>query len=112
MKSFLSRFPRISAVLLVVADVVLAVLVGLVATAVVPAIPKLPDFIALCVLAAATAILVTILGWWRVVGWNGPAQWRHLWLLLLPALLVFLPRAVHPPAPLSLNCRAFKTGPP
>jgi hypothetical protein len=51
MKSFLSRFPGISAVLLVVADVVLAVLVGLEATAVVPAIPKLPDFIALCVLA-------------------------------------------------------------
>jgi uncharacterized protein len=91
MKQFLSRFPVTSAVLLVAADVVLAVLVGLAAAAVVPAIPKLPDFIALCVLAVAIVILVTMLGWWRVVGCNRPAEWRHLWLLLLPALVVFLP---------------------
>lgn len=92
------RHPVISALLITAVDVVIAVLVGLVATSILPMISqaatgvsKLPDFIALCVVALLTAVLVSILGWWRIVGWNRPAQWRNLGLLILPALLVLLP---------------------
>ena len=85
------RYPVVSALVLVAAEVALAIGVGLAATAIVPPIQKLPDFIALCAIAIAMVVLVTALGWWRVVGCNRPAEWRDLKLLILPALLVFLP---------------------
>ena len=85
------RYPVISAVVLVAADIAIAVIVGLVAAAIAPPIPRLPDFIALCAIALAAVALVSFLGWWRLVGLNRPSQWRDLKLLALPALLVFLP---------------------
>lgn len=93
-----NRHPVISAVAIWALSVILGIVVGLAATALVPTIPhlaagvpQLPDFVALCVLTAATAILVSVLGWWRVVGCNRPAEWRNLWLLALPTLVVLLP---------------------
>jgi membrane protease YdiL (CAAX protease family) len=51
----------------------------------------LPDFLATCVIILPTLILVTFLGWWKFIGYNGPSQWRNLWLLLLPAVAICLP---------------------
>jgi uncharacterized protein len=91
------RHPITSSVVIFVADVAIAILVGRVATALLhplpntSGVPGLPDFIALCAVALLTAILVTVLGWWRTVGYNRPAQWRSLGLLLLPTLLALLP---------------------
>ena len=88
---FFRRYPVVSAVALVAADVAIAVAVGVAATAIAPSIPRLPDFIALVAIALAGIALVSFLGWWRVVGLNRPAEWHNLKLLVLPALLVFLP---------------------
>lgn len=85
------RHPLISAILIAVVAATIAVLVGLAAKFIVPPMPLLPDFIALCVVSVLTVVLVTALGWWRVVGCNRPAEWRDLKLLLLPAVLVLLP---------------------
>src|SRR5581483_4415325 len=80
------RYPVVSAIALVAADIAIAVIVGQVATAIAPPIPRLPDFIALCAIALAAVALVSFLGWWRLVGLNRPSQWRDLKLLALPAL--------------------------
>ena len=85
------RHPVASALVLVATDAAIVVAVRLAAPAILPPIPRLPDFIALCAVTIAMIIPVTFLGWWRVVGCNRPAEWRNLKLLALPALLVFLP---------------------
>ncbi len=36
------------------------------------------------------AIFVTVLGWWRAIGFNGAAQWRDLRLLILPAVVILV----------------------
>lgn len=36
-------------------------------------------------LAALAAVALTVTGWWRAVGMNGPAHWRHLHLTIIPA---------------------------
>jgi uncharacterized protein len=77
----------------------IAVLLNMLTTAFTPSIlkiagpdgPGLPAFLALCGLALLTIVLITFLGWWRVIGCNRPAEWRNLWLLLFPAVVVCLP---------------------
>lgn len=44
-------------------------------------------------LALLAAALLTALGWWRAAGFTGPAHWRALHVLWLPALLALLPLA-------------------
>ncbi|HET9919298.1 MAG TPA: CPBP family intramembrane glutamic endopeptidase [Ktedonobacteraceae bacterium] len=85
------RHPVISAIIIFAIDVAIELIVGLFAKSLVPPIPMLPDFIALCVLVVGVIALVTFLGWWKVVGCNPPSEWRNLALLLLPTVLVFLP---------------------
>lgn len=48
-----------------------------------------PDFLALCIVAALTAVAIGALNWWRVIGFNRPREWRHLRVLILPAIAVF-----------------------
>jgi membrane protease YdiL (CAAX protease family) len=49
-----------------------------------------PSFVALWPGLIVLALFVTLLGWWRAIGFNGPAQWRDLRLLILPAIVVLL----------------------
>lgn len=56
-----------------------------------PNLPKLvPDLIVLVLNVVAIVALLTVLGWWREVGYNRPAVWRNLTLLALPALLAIV----------------------
>lgn len=49
-----------------------------------------PSFFALWPSTILLAVFVTLLGWWRTIGFNGPAQWRNLRLLILPAAVILL----------------------
>jgi membrane protease YdiL (CAAX protease family) len=49
-----------------------------------------PDFVALCIVAAVTAVALGALNWWRVIGFNRPSEWRHLRVLILPAIAMFV----------------------
>ena len=49
-----------------------------------------PSFAALWPGVIVLAIFVTLLGWWRAIGFNGPAQWRDLRLLILPAVVILV----------------------
>lgn len=40
--------------------------------------------------AAALAVVLTWLGWWRRVGFAGPSQWRDLRLLAFPTVLILV----------------------
>ncbi len=46
------------------------------------------DFASLVVISLLTVVMVSVLGWWRVSGYNKPAQWRSLALVILPYLTV------------------------
>lgn len=86
----IARRPLAVAVGMTAAFIALGVIIGAVSRAVLPPIAQLPDFIALVGLTVALAGLLTVLGWWRAVGFNRPAQWRDLHLLWLPAAVVIV----------------------
>jgi membrane protease YdiL (CAAX protease family) len=91
------RHPVISALVIFALDWVVAALAGIAGTAFAPAIlktaggPGLADFIAVCITILPIVALTTFLGWWRLIGYNRPAEWRDLWLLLLPVVAILLP---------------------
>ena len=91
--AILSQFqkhPIGSAVALFAIDLLLGVLSGAAVQALLPQADA--PFIAMCVVAVAIAGLLTLLHWWREVGFNGPDHWRSLGLLWLPATVaVVLP---------------------
>lgn len=85
-----ARRPVTSAVLIVAVFIVVGAAIGALAKAVVPLVHQLPDFIAMGALIVVLVALLTTLGWWRVVGFNCPGQWRALRLLWLPAAVVLV----------------------
>ena len=58
-------------------------------------LPGLPPMVAsLCIIAIISVLLaagVTLLRWWRAVGYVPFSQWRHIGWLALPAVLTLLP---------------------
>ncbi len=82
------RYPIGAAVALFALDLLLGVLSGIVAQALLPQAD--PAFVAMCALAAVIAGLLTLLRWWREAGFNGPSQWRELRLLWLPAVVAIV----------------------
>lgn len=53
-----------------------------------------PMVVSLWIIALVSALLaigVSLLGWWRAVGYVPVAQWKHAAWLLLPAVLTLLP---------------------
>lgn len=81
----LTRRPVTAAALITAAFIAIGAVIGVLAKVVVPPISQLPDFIAQGGLIVALVALVTALGWWRAVGFNGPRAWRDWRLLWLPA---------------------------
>jgi membrane protease YdiL (CAAX protease family) len=68
------------------ADTALVTGVGAAAKALLPATPQLPDFVAMCAGILGLVALLSVLGWWGLIGFNRPTAWRNLHLLWLPAL--------------------------
>jgi uncharacterized protein len=50
-----------------------------------------PGFVALIFNTILVAVVLTVLGWWRIAGFNRPAEWHSLGLLLLPAVVILIP---------------------
>ena len=42
-------------------------------------------------IAIVVAAALTMLGWWRDVGFTPPSEWREIRWLVVPAVIVFLP---------------------
>lgn len=88
----LERRPVASAILLAIAFVAVAAGATLALGAVAPSLEgKDRDLIVEFILAAFVLGIIAVLGWRRDVGLNGPTEWRHLYLLILPALVVLIP---------------------
>lgn len=84
------QHPIKAAVTLFALDLLLSVLSAVIIQTLLPQADA--PFITMCVLAVAITGLLTVLHWWREVGFNAPAQWRSLRLLWLPAVVaVVLP---------------------
>lgn len=87
-KAQFQQHPIRSAVGLFALDLLLGVLSGIAAQALLPQAD--PAFVAMCVIAVVIAGLLTLLRWWREAGFNGPSQWRELRLLWLPAIVAIV----------------------
>ncbi len=80
--------PLRSAFALFAADLLVSVFSGI---AVQHFFPQLDaPFVAMCVIAIFIAAFLSWLGWWQVVGFNAPAQWRNLQLYWLPAVVAIV----------------------
>lgn len=90
LRDLFARRPVTAATLLAVAFIIIGTVIGALATAVAPPVAQLPDFIALGGLIVALIAVVSALGWWRLIGFNRPAEWRELRLLWLPAAVVLV----------------------
>lgn len=82
------RHPILSAAGLFAFDLLLGAFSGIVAKKLLPQAD--PAFVAMCILAVVIAGLLTLLGWWREAGFNGPGHWRELRLLWLPAVVAIV----------------------
>lgn len=87
-KAQFQRHPIHSAAALFALDLMLGILSGMAAKALLPQAD--PAFVAMCVIAVVIAWLLTLLGWWHEVGFNSPSQWRELRLLWLPAIVAIV----------------------
>jgi uncharacterized protein len=89
---FFKHHPITSAVTIFLLDLLLAFLAGIFAKAVFP--EAQPDFVATIIMVVMIAILLTLLGWWRIAGFTGPSSWRNLGVLWLPAVVVLVLPAI------------------
>lgn len=85
-KAMTNEHPVGMAILLTVAFILISACCGLLAKVLVP--DAQADFVALVALSLLLAIVLTFVGWWRVVGFNEPATWRRLPLAWLPFVIV------------------------
>lgn len=78
------QHPLASALVIWIVDLLVNNAVALSAQAWLPSFQ--PDFVALVIVAAVTGVAIGALNWWRVIGFNRPSEWRHLRVLILPAI--------------------------
>jgi len=51
---------------------------------------KTPESLFWALVIVLSAIILSVLGWWREVGLNGPSRWKNLYLLVFPVVIVAL----------------------
>jgi hypothetical protein len=51
---------------------------------------KTPESLFWVLVVALCAVVLSVHGWWREAGVNGPSRWRNLYLLVFPVLVVAL----------------------
>jgi uncharacterized protein len=81
-----SGHPVRTAVLIYFIDLIVATLLGLAAKALFPQYQ--PEFIALIALSILVAVTLSVLGWWGKAGFNAPARWREIGLVVVPFAIV------------------------
>ncbi len=84
--SFFERRPTLSAVVIFLAFLLTATLFGFAAKAFLPQYQ--PEFIALIGMSVIIALALSALGWWKAAGFNLPAEWRDVRLVVIPFLIV------------------------
>jgi uncharacterized protein len=89
---YFKQHPVVSAIAIFLLNLVSAFLAGLFAKAVFPEAE--PDYIALIIMTGMIFVILTLFGWWRLVGYTGPSSWRNLGILWLPAVVVLVLPAV------------------
>ena len=83
---FGKRHPVGTAIIITVVDLVISISLGLAAKTFLPQFQ--PDFVTLVALSVLVALALTVLGWWKVTGFNAPSQWREIGLVIIPFLIV------------------------
>ena len=83
---YVGPHPVLSTGLIFVAYMIISVLVGLAAKALLPDFQ--PDYLVLIVLSILLAITLTIVRWWHETGFNMPSAWRSLPLAWVPVVIV------------------------
>lgn len=85
-KVFFEQRPVLSSVLIFAAFVILSTFFGISAKALLPQYQ--PEFIALIALSVLVAVALSLLGWWKVAGFNAPTEWRDSRLMVIPFVIV------------------------
>jgi uncharacterized protein len=98
--------PLPSAVLIALVDTLVSILLTMVLRPLVPAGLQ-ADFLTLFPIVILTALAVTLLGWWRAVGFNMPTHWRSLSLVIIPFLAVIVLPLVRGIQSVSLNLTLY-----
>ncbi|OJX47919.1 MAG: hypothetical protein BGO78_05215 [Chloroflexi bacterium 44-23] len=83
---FIKEHPLATAIIVIVADLVISITLGLAAKTLLPQFQA--DFVTLVAMSFLVALALTVLGWWKVAGFNSPAQWREMGLVIIPFLIV------------------------
>lgn len=87
---YVQEHPVITAILILLAELVISTLLGLAAKSLFPQYQ--PEFIVIIALSILVAIGLTLLGWWKVAGFNGLSAWRSLPLAWVPwGIVMVLP---------------------
>lgn len=85
-QAFIARRPIFTAIIIFAADILISVAVGLAAKAFLPQFQ--PEFVTLVVMTVLVALALSLLGWWKVAGFNAPTEWRNVGLVVIPFLIV------------------------
>lgn len=84
--SFFEQRPTLSAVLIFIVYMIVTTAFGLAAKAIFPQFQ--PEFVALIGLSIVVALALSMLGWWKVSGFNFPTEWRDSRLMIVPFIIV------------------------
>jgi uncharacterized protein len=84
--SFFELRPAFSAAIIFVAYLIISTLLGLTAKVIFPQFQ--PEFVALIGLSVLVALALSLLGWWKVAGFNFPTEWRDSRLIIVPFVIV------------------------
>jgi membrane protease YdiL (CAAX protease family) len=81
-----TQHPVLSVVIISVAEMLATLGMTMAARAIFPQLQ--PEFVVLIGLSVLVALTLTLLRWWKVSGFNPPAAWREVHLVLIPLLIV------------------------
>jgi membrane protease YdiL (CAAX protease family) len=95
-KTFLTKHPVVAVLSIWVGELLFLLFGGALLSLLFPTMPGYSrglsrSMVLLFIGVLLVAALLTVLGLWRRAGFVGPSRWRNLRLLVLPALLLFLP---------------------
>src|ERR1044071_9910351 len=94
MNGLVDRHPVVLALALVLGQLGLGVLAFVGLPRLAPSLSELDQrFVATLVSALLVLLLIAVLRWWPETGFNGPAAWRDLGLLVVPTTLILVPLA-------------------
>jgi membrane protease YdiL (CAAX protease family) len=86
LQSLIEQHPLGSAIIILIADLIVSVTIGWSAQKLLPQFQ--PEFVTLIVMSVLVALALSVLGWWKTAGFNLPAEWQEVGLVVVPFLIV------------------------